>query len=228
MACGTKTATLRLATCIAVLMKALIIKDASIIPSTHPATEAELLFMRFIAQEFGSDIENESHLISRVLPSAASACNQELLEGDFQHFCRFRFEKRALHCEKKSNQDTDDEFEPLRLLNMLYEKALEHLQHLEQAALEETLDCDDSERLAKTRAIIAYLHNTLDSQSAPKIAANLSELYEFMLDQLDLPSKGQDFVPSTVLAPLREIYEAYLEIEIRSDSIQFFQARNLS
>ena len=76
---------------------------------------------------YGEQVAGELELIERVLSETASQKSASLHEGDFDSFCRERQAKLEVH----SRQGVDEDFEPVRLLNMLYSGCL---RFLEQAA----------------------------------------------------------------------------------------------
>ena len=103
---------------------------------------------------------------------------------------------------------------------MLYEKALTHLNTVRSGSLSQE---ESEEPLEKVRAIIEHLDETLDEDLGEEIAAELGDLYEFMLSRLDDDSASARDIATEVGVPLNEVYLGYLELEVRSDAESYFE-----
>ena len=82
-----------------------------------------------LAAVYGEQVARELPLIESVLRRVASAGGIELGEGDLDCFCRNRQAKLNLHAQQKP----EEEFERVRLLNMLYEGCLGFLKEAAKA-----------------------------------------------------------------------------------------------
>lgn len=92
---------------------------------------------------------------------------------------------------------------PAQLVVMLYERALRALRDAERAIAEGDVQArfDHNKRATD---IIAHLCSTLDMERGGEIAANLADLYRFMLDRLRRVDLGNDPQPAREVAGLLE------------------------
>ncbi len=174
---------------------------------------------RAVSFQYGAEVEAEMGLIATVLPAVAAELGVSLHEGDFDAFCRQRLAKREYH----KTQEPDEDFEQLRLLNMLYEKAIACLQYVAEPSAEQSEE-DCSAQLAKAKAIIKHLMETLDMKGGGNISSELLRLYDYMLYTID-DEKISDLAirAKNVVVPLDKIYQSYLEIELRAHAEAYFQ-----
>ncbi len=181
-------------------------------------SEAELAFARVLEREFGPELAAEVPMILRLLPDVATKYERKSTEGDLEGFCRYRLAKREIH----KAQGPEEHFERVRLLNMMYERALEYLQNLSS----ETDYCDSipkEELRKKTLRIIEHLDEALDTKIGDSISRELHRLYCFMTTRLK--DSSIDFRQSAldVMTPLRQIYLGYLELELQADLEAYFE-----
>lgn len=162
---------------------------------------------------YGTQVASEFNLISEVLCKVAKENGVQLNESDLDTFCRQRQAKLTVHAIQNSN----DPFERVRLLNMLYEGCLSLLSDA-IVGFDGRADLDAPEKLTRAREIISYLAETLNFADGGEISVKLLHLYEFSDRKIKeaLRLKSATLV-QTVQQTIRTIYSAYLEIEIRQD-----------
>ncbi|MCB0319450.1 MAG: flagellar protein FliS [Bdellovibrionales bacterium] len=196
-------------------------------------------FADYLVKQFGNEVAAEFPIISRVLPRVADDCQVPVLESDYETFCRARLAKR----EEYKERGPDEPFEQLRLLNMLYERALHYcdvmrrpefysgLEAAKSSEVDQSEDSPDEEldlavnAQEKLRAIVQHLDETIDNDVSGAIGVELHRLYDFMLSRLDDTDSLISERATEVSLTLREIYLGYLELEIRADAEDYFHLR---
>src|SRR5262249_583751 len=97
--------------------------------------------MSDLLQPYGPKVALEEEMILRVIQKAAAARGIALLEGDLDSFFRQRREKIEQH----SRQEADEDFERVRLLNMLFEGLIDFIK---RAAAASSSDVSNARYLA--------------------------------------------------------------------------------
>jgi flagellar protein FliS len=102
---------------------------------------------------------------------------------------------------------------PVQLVLMLYDGAIRFLSVAREKMTTEELEARHT-NLLKAQRIIAELLASLDKENGGEVAANLSRLYTFMLQELveaNLHDRSEPI--ETVIGMLRELRGAWAEVE---------------
>ena len=170
-------------------------------------------FGTFYTAAYGTQVAGEITLIETVLQACLTELNRPFDEGLLDLVCRTRQTKLSVH----SQQTAEDSFEPLRLLNMLFEGCLRSLNGAVTAFEGQEGEVAEG-HLVKAKNIITHLNGTLDHADGGSISKELARLYDFSLNQIEKAS-GERFVEhvQSVERVIDKIYRGYLELELRQD-----------
>src|SRR5262249_16922624 len=102
---------------------------------------------------------------------------------------------------------------PTRLVILLYEGAIRFCSLALDAMQQRNLEAQNA-NLLKTQRILSELVSSLNRESGGEIAANLSRLYLFMLEQLVQANLYDRAAPvERVMMMLRELRDSWLEVD---------------
>ncbi len=106
----------------------------------------------------------------------------------------------------------------VELVVMVYDGALKHLR-LASDHYERHEYNDGCEAMQKVRTFVVHLYTTLDMEKGGEISANLSKLYAFVIEQIDLIQATRDVAQiEKVSGILNNLREGWLQLAAKTKS----------